>query len=111
MRNILILSLLILTTTLSSGCVYRSGIIQGGQVDDRAIKRVEVGMTRDQVRRLLGTPAINNPYHIDRWDYVFYTLNTANSRTPERVSIFFDKGSVSKIENTKPVKQETAEIQ
>jgi len=101
MRNILILSIFILTTVLSSGCVYRSGIIQGGQIDDRAIKRVEVGMDRDQVKRLLGTPSVNNPYHIDRWDYLFFTLNRANSKAPERVSIFFDKGFVTKIENTK----------
>jgi len=93
MRNILILSILIITTALSSGCVYRSGIIQGGQVDDRAIKRVEVGMDRDQVRRLLGTPSLQDAYHPDRWDYIFYTLNTAASKKPETVSIFFEKGA------------------
>ena len=102
MRNIFILSILILTTALSSGCVYRSGIIQGGQLDERAIKRVEVGMDRDQVRRLLGTPAVQDAYHPDRWDYVYYTLNMKNSKQAERVSVYFDNGQVTKIENVKP---------
>ncbi len=102
MRNIFILSILILTTALSSGCVYRSGIIQGGQLDERAIKRVEVGMDRDQVRRLLGTPAIQDTYHPDRWDYLFYTLNMKNSKVAERVSVYFDNGLVTKIETVKP---------
>ena len=102
MRNILILSILIFTTTLSTGCVYRSGIIQGGQIDERAIKRVEVGMDRDQVRRLLGTPVIQDAYHPDRWDYLFYTLNMKNSKQAERVSVYFEKGIVSKVETVKP---------
>ena len=102
MRNILILSILIFTTTLSTGCVYRSGIIQGGQIDERAIKRVEVGMDRDQVRRLLGTPVIQDAYHPDRWDYLFYTLNMKNSKQAERISVYFEKGIVSKVETVKP---------
>ena len=91
-----------LFSLFSSGCVYRSGIIQGGQIEDRAIKRVEVGMDRDQVRRLLGTPMVQDTYHPDRWDYVYYSLNMANSKTPERITIFFENGRVVKIENTKP---------
>lgn len=102
MRNILILSILIFTTALSSGCVYRSGIIQGGQIDERVVKRVEVGMDRDQVRRLLGTPVIQDAYHPNRWDYLFYTLNMKNSKQAERFSVYFEKGIVSKVETVKP---------
>ena len=91
-----------LFSLFSSGCVYRSGIIQGGQIEDRAIKRVEVGMDRDQVRRLLGTPMVQDTYHPDRWDYIYYSLNMTNSKTPERITIFFENGRVTKIENTKP---------
>ncbi len=102
MRNILIIIILIFTSALSTGCVYRSGIIQGGQTDERAIKRVEVGMDRDQVRRLLGTPAIQDAYHPDRWDYLYYTLNMKNSKQAERVSVYFDNGFVTKVETVKP---------
>ena len=102
MRIILILNILFFTTALSTGCVYRSGIIQGGQIDERAIKRVEVGMDRDQVRRLLGTPVIQDAYHPDRWDYLFYTLNMKNSKQAERISVYFEKGIVSKVETVKP---------
>jgi len=101
MRKLFILSTLLLTLLMSTGCVYRSGIIQGGQVDERAINRVEVGMDRDQVRRLLGTPMVQDAYHPDRWDYLYYTINMSNSKEAERVSVFFDKGRVSRIENTK----------
>ena len=35
------------------------------------IDRVEVGMTKSQVRYLLGGPVIGNPYQTDRWDYIY----------------------------------------
>ena len=101
MRKVLILSILMFTTLFSTGCVYRSGILQGGQIEERAIKRVEIGMDRDQVRRLLGTPMVQDSYHPNRWDYLFYSLNRSDSRTPERITVFFDNGVVTKIENTK----------
>lgn len=102
MYKVLILSIFMLFTLFSSGCVYRSGIIQGGQIEERAIKRVEIGMDRDQVRRLLGTPMVQDTYHPDRWDYVYYSLNMVSSKTPERITIFFENGRVAKIENNKP---------
>ena len=101
MRKVLILTTLVFTLLFSTACVYRSGIIQGGSVDERAINRVEVGMDRDQVRRLLGTPAVQDAYHPDRWDYIYYTLNMSNSKQTERVSVFFENGRVTKVENTK----------
>lgn len=101
MRKLFILSTLLFTLLISSACVYRSGIIQGGQVDERAIKRVEVGMQREQVRRLLGTPTVQDAYHPNRWDYLYYTINMRNSKQAERVSVFFENGQVSKVENTK----------
>jgi len=45
--------------SMTTGCVYRSGIIQGSQLDQRAIDRLEVGMSRAQVRELVGTPLVH----------------------------------------------------
>ncbi|MBT8142739.1 MAG: outer membrane protein assembly factor BamE [Gammaproteobacteria bacterium] len=107
MRKLLIIASLALSLLFTSACVYRTGVIQGGQVDERAIKRVEVGMGADQVRRLLGTPMIQDIYHPDRWDYVYYTINLGSNKV-QRVSIFFDKGIVSKIENTEAENKQPA---
>lgn len=56
----------------AAGCVHRIGIQQGNFLDSEDIDRVEVGMTRVQVRALLGTPMIADPFHQARWDYYFY---------------------------------------
>jgi len=96
---ITVLGLASLSISLTSGCVYRSSIVQGNDINQRAVDRLETGMTRDQVRALLGSPLIQDQFHPNRWDYVFYTKNLPTSSTPKKVTVHFDKiGTVSKID-------------
>jgi outer membrane protein assembly factor BamE len=65
-----------------SGCVHRIDIQQGNFLDAEDIDRVSVGMTRVQVRALLGTPMVADSFHVERWDYVYY-LKKGRIRKPE----------------------------
>ena len=59
---------------------------------------IEIGMTKNQVRFLLGTPMIDDPFHADRWDYVYYLKIGRNQAVAKRwVSVFFEDGVVSEI--------------
>ncbi|HEY1997697.1 outer membrane protein assembly factor BamE [Paraburkholderia sp.] len=51
---------------------YRITVVQGNFVSAEAAAQMKVGMTRDQVRQVLGTPLLTDMFHADRWDYVFY---------------------------------------
>jgi outer membrane protein assembly factor BamE len=74
LKSIRVLSLAcILSATIGlGGCVHRIGIQQGNFLDQEDVARVTVGMTRVQVRALLGTPMVADPFHQSRWDYYFY---------------------------------------
>lgn len=50
---------------------YRMDIVQGNVVTQELAARVQPGMTRAQVRDLLGSPMLTDPFHADRWDYIF----------------------------------------
>ena len=50
---------------------YRIEVVQGNVVTRELAARVKPGMTRQQVRDLLGSPMLTDPFHGDRWDYVF----------------------------------------
>jgi outer membrane protein assembly factor BamE len=83
----------------AGGCVYRINIQQGNYLDPAALEQLSVGMTRSQVRYLLGTPMLPDAFDTDRWDYVFY-FKRGRLRDPEQrqVSVFFEDDKVSRIE-------------
>ncbi len=86
------LTLLLLTgTLLASGCVYQAALSQGNLLNQEDIDQVKVGMTRSQVRFLLGTPMIDDPFHQDRWDYVYFLRLGRNKASFKRwISVYFD---------------------
>ena len=51
---------------------YRITVVQGNFVSQEAAAQMQVGMSRAQVKQLLGTPLLTDMFHADRWDYVFY---------------------------------------
>ncbi|MCH6548901.1 MAG: outer membrane protein assembly factor BamE [Proteobacteria bacterium] len=62
------------------------------------LDQVEVGMTRRQVRFLLGTPMIDDPFHEERWDYIYYLKIGRDDAIFKRwISIYFDGDNVSEI--------------
>ena len=80
------------------GCVYKANLSQGNLLKQDDLDQVEIGMTRTQVRFLLGTPMIDDPFHRDRWDYVYFIRIGRNEATFKRwVSIFFVDDVVSEI--------------
>lgn len=86
----------------ASGCVYRANISQGNIVEEEDLDQVEIGMTRNQVRFLLGTPMIDDPFHEDRWDYVYYVKIGRNDASAKRwVTILFEDDTVSEIQRNR----------
>ena len=70
---------------------YRINIVQGNFVSKEAYDQLKPGMTRDQVRQLLGTPLLTDIFHANRWDYVFYFKRGNASVVQERhLKVYFD---------------------
>jgi outer membrane protein assembly factor BamE len=77
---------------------YRITIQQGNFISQEMADQVKLGMTREQVRFLLGTALITDMFHADRWDYIFRLLKPSGELTTSRVTVFFEKSLVAKIE-------------
>lgn len=88
----------------ASGCVYRMDVQQGNLLDGEQVDQVEVGMTRSQVRFLLGTPMVIDSFNADRWDYV-YSLRRGHSRkvTKRHLVVWFEGDNVARVEELIPV--------
>jgi outer membrane protein assembly factor BamE len=98
MRRLFLLALIFSALAFTSACVYRANISQGNLIKQEDLDQVEVGMTRNQVRFLLGTPLIDDPFHEARWDYVYFIRLGRDPATFKRwVTIVFEDGIVTEI--------------
>ena len=91
----------------ASGCVYRVTVQQGNYLEKRNTDQLTTGMTKVQVRYLLGTPMVADPFVKSRWDYIYY-LKKGRSRHVDsrRVTVYFDGDKVAKLD--KPTAAEAA---
>ncbi len=78
---------------------YRIEIQQGNYVSQEMVSQLKPGMSKDQVRFVLGTPLITDAFHADRWDYV-YRRQKVNSTVLEhrKFAVFFENGKLKRIE-------------
>ena len=85
---------LIITGCFSS---YRVEIQQGNVISAEQIEKLTPGTPRDEVRFILGTPLIEDPFHAQRWDY-FYSLDPAKGEkvTQYRLSIWFEDEKIAR---------------
>ncbi len=70
---------------------YRIDVVQGNFVSKQMAAELKPGMTREQVRAILGTPLLQDLFHADRWDYVFSLRQGYQAPLVRRFSVFFDK--------------------
>ena len=97
---------LLVALPLAAGCnplqalsVYRMEIQQGNFVSQEAVSQLKLGMTKDQVRFVLGTPLVADIFHEDRWDYVYRRQRENSSQVEERrMSVFFEGDKLVRIE-------------
>ncbi len=89
---------LVCTSLLLSGCAveryfleYRVNVQQGNVVEQKNIVQLRPGMTRDQVRYVLGTPLLQDPFHANRWDYVYrYEDGASGEITMRNIYVYFN---------------------
>ena len=108
----LITATLVATTLLLGGCEslrrtdslfgvltpYRIDIVQGNVVTKEQLAQLKPGMSRAQVRDVLGTPLLTDPFHAERWDYVYSRVTTDGRRESRRLALFFQDGKLARID-------------
>jgi outer membrane protein assembly factor BamE len=77
---------------------YRIDILQGNVVVREQVDALQPGMSREQVRNVLGTPLLASAFHTDRWDYVFSLKRQGQLVQQRRVTVFFEQDMLSRFE-------------
>ncbi|MDH5513414.1 MAG: outer membrane protein assembly factor BamE [Gammaproteobacteria bacterium] len=101
-----LLPVLVMAMALSACLsVYKVEVQQGNVVTQEMIDKLKPGMTRSQVRFVLGTPLVTDAFHPDRWDYYYYH-RPSNAKTGEtrRLTVYFKNDTLSSVVSDRPEK-------
>lgn len=77
---------------------YRITVQQGNFISQEMLAQVKTGMTKDQVRFLLGTALLNDVFHGERWDYPFRLQKGNGETTTSRITVYFKDNKVERID-------------
>jgi outer membrane protein assembly factor BamE len=76
---------------------YRMTIQQGNFISQEMIAQLKPGMTKEQVRFVLGTPLVTDIFHADRWDYVFFREMPNGKKDQRNLSVVFENDKLARI--------------
>ncbi|HEZ0570747.1 TPA: outer membrane protein assembly factor BamE [Neisseria meningitidis] len=77
---------------------YKLKVIQGNELEPRAVAALRLGMTKDQVLLLLGSPLLRDAFHTDRWDYTFNTSRNGIIKERSNLTVYFENGVLVRTE-------------
>ena len=86
---------------------YKMEIQQGNFVSQAMVSQLKPGMSKEQVRFILGTPLVTDIFHAERWDYVYWREGSDGQREQRKLVVHFDKGSLARLEGDVIAAKET----
>ena len=90
-----LLALVVATATTGCGLLYKQPIYQGNLIEADNVQQLQVGMSRQDVMGLLGTPSIADPFQQNRWDYTAtQRLDRRGTTEVKNFIVWFENDSV-----------------
>tara|TARA_B100000927_G_C16469562_1_gene471013 strand:+ start:2909 stop:3241 length:333 start_codon:yes stop_codon:yes gene_type:complete len=82
--------LIFLISACSSFSFYKVPVTQGNIFEEEDIEKLQIGQTMDQVKFILGSPMIQDPFHSNRWDYLNLLIIGDEKIVQKKLVVFFD---------------------
>lgn len=100
---------------LLTGCswlnVYTLDIHQGNIVTQEMVDQLKPGMTQRQVAFILGTPLLTDPFHDQRWDYIYSNEPDGQERVQRNLTVLFEQGELVGLQgDLRPGDQPTVDV-
>ena len=100
--------ILILLVAVNAGCSsvpripgvtpHKIEIQQGNYVSQDMVSQLKPGMSREQVRFIMGTPLLTDIFHADRWDYIYWRQTSSGKRESRKLALYFESGRLARID-------------
>ncbi len=107
MQKLLIPLFFLANSLLLSGCtnwefpwVYRINVDQGNIITQEKVNQLKPGMTREQVRFVMGSPLLADTFNENRWDYIYTLRDGEGKNTEQRLTVFFVDDQLARLSGT-----------
>ena len=107
-NNIRCLILVLLSVFVVSACeswlpdAHRPDYTLGNVIKPDALEKIQLGMNKSEIKPILGSPMLTDPFHADRWDYIYRYLTrgrTSEALIKSRVTLYFEDDVLVKIDD------------
>jgi outer membrane protein assembly factor BamE len=100
MRHSILILTVLLFAGLVTGCnlLYKSEVQQGTLLSAEMLANLKAGMTKRQVRLLLGSPPISDAFHPERWDYIYSVGKAGEKVEPQHLTLYFRNDALVRAE-------------
>lgn len=93
-----VIGIALISVLLGACTIHQIDVQQGNVITQESVAKLTPGMPKKQVSLLLGTPLINDPFHKDRWDYVYRFVVGSTAEVQEaHVTLLFKEDRLSDI--------------
>ena len=99
-KKLIIISILSAALFLTGCTPHRIDIQQGNKVSPEDFAKLKNGMSRNQVIFVLGSPLLKDPFHSDRWDYIYYLKPGNKEIKQSRITLYFDGDTLVRIDDS-----------
>ena len=81
--------------------VYKPSIMQGSVLEIEAVEKLQLGMSKNAVMNLIGSPSINDPFHHYQWDYIHHSIINGEQVINYHLRLIFDGDILAEIDKSK----------
>ena len=106
---IFLFALLVSCGGCSSFTPYKMEIRQGNYISVEMRKKIKVGMSKQQVTSVLGSPLVSDVFHANRWDYIYRFEEKGKLAEQQRLTLYFDGDFVKRIDDSQAAENKAAE--
>jgi len=97
---------LLASTVLLSACTdwlpeaHKLDIQQGNTIKLEQVESLEIGMTKSEVRKIMGSPMLSDPFHSQRWDYIYRFIPNKGFERKSLLTLYFEDDVLVKIDDS-----------
>ena len=99
-------AVLLISIALISSCAswlpdaHRQDVVQGNEIKRETLNKIHLGMKKSEITPLIGNPTLKDPFHTNRWDYIYIVVPGRDRAEQSRVTLYFKGDELIKMDDS-----------